>query len=135
MAIATKLKVIRHYNYPKAMETESKGNKKHSDLFYFCFFELSNGRNLSIHTYKTHNDKTDIYEWNTFMTQNEKGEDVDLGEYSDSYADDYEFGEDFSDWFDRSLTIPAHTVTEYPTNEEYKCVIEYYKKKIKPLNG
>ena len=130
-----KLKVIRHHNYPKAMETESKGNQKPSDLFYFCFFELSNGRNLSIHTYKTYNDKTDVYEWNTFMTQNEKGKDIDLGEYSDSYADEYKFGEDFSDWFDRTHTTPSRDVTEYPTDEEYKCVIDYYEKKIKPLNG
>ena len=52
-----KLKVVRHYNYPKAMETESKGNQKPSDFFYFCFFELSNGRNISIHTYKKYNDE------------------------------------------------------------------------------
>ena len=68
------------------------------------------------------------------MTVNKKGEDVDLGEYSDSYADEYEFGEDFSDWFDRTVKIPATNVTEYPTDEEYKCVIDYYKKNIKPLN-
>ena len=127
-----KLKVIKHHNYPKALETEPEGNKKPSELFYFCFFELSNGRKICIHTYKTYNEKLDVYNWNTFMTVNKDGEDVDLGEYSDSYANDYEFGEDFSDWFDRSLKIPAHTVTEYPTNEEYKCVIDYYESKIKP---
>ena len=126
------LKVIRHHNYPKALETEPEGNKKPSELFYFCFFELTNGRKICIHTYKSYNEKLDVYNWNTFMTVNKDGEDVDLGEYSDSYANDYEFGEDFSDWFDRSLKIPAHTVTEYPTNEEYKCVIDYYESKIKP---
>jgi len=127
-----KLKVIKHHNYPKALETEPEGNKKPSELFYFCFFELSNGRKICIHTYKTYNEKLDVYNWNRFMTVNKDGEDVDLGEYSDSYANDYEFGEDFFDWYDRSLKIPAHTVTEYPTNEEYKCVIDYYESKIKP---
>ena len=127
-----KLKVIRHHNYPKALETEPEGNKKPSELFYFCFFELSNGRKICIHTYKSYNKKLDVYNWNTFMTVNKDGEDVDLGEYSDSYANDYEFGEDFFDWYDRSLKIPAQTVNEYPTNEEYKCVIDYYEKKIKP---
>ena len=29
------------------------------------------------------------------VTTNEKGESVNLGEYSISYADDYKFGEDF----------------------------------------
>ena len=133
--VATKLKVIRHHNYPKAMEAEPEGNKKPSELFYFCFFELSNGKKICIQTYKTYNKKKGIYEWNTFMTVNKKGEDVDLGEYSDSYADEYEFGEDFFDWFDRTVKIPATNVTEYPTDKEYKCVIEYYKKKIKPLNA
>ena len=44
--VATKLKVIRHHNYPKAMEVEPEGNKKPSELFYFCLFELSNERKL-----------------------------------------------------------------------------------------
>ena len=128
------LKVIRHFNYPKALVGDPIVNKKPSELFYFCFFELSNGRKICIHTYKSYNKKKEIYEWNTFMTVNKKGEDVDLGEYSDSYADDYEFGEDFYDWFERSLKIPAHTVSEYPTKQEYKCVIDHYEKKIKPKN-
>ena len=128
------IKVIRHNNYPKAMVSESEGNKKPSELFYFCFFELSNDRTIGIHTYKTYNKKTGVYEWNTFMTVNKKGEDVDLGEYSDYYADEYKFGEDFSDWFERTHTTPALDVTEYPTDEEYKCVIDYYEKNIKPQN-
>ena len=127
MAVSVK----RYHNYPKALEAETEGNKKPSELFYFCFFELSNGRKICIHTYKSYNEKTDVYEWNTFMTQNKKGEDVDLGEYSDSYADDYNFGEDFIDYSERTHT-PAHMVTEYPTAEEYKCVIDYYESKIKP---
>tara|TARA_B110000971_G_C19772676_1_gene391571 strand:- start:230 stop:625 length:396 start_codon:yes stop_codon:yes gene_type:complete len=129
-----KHKVVRHHNYPKALESEPEGNKKPSQLFYFCFFELDNGRKICIQTYKTYNEKTDIYEWNTFMTVNKDGEDLDLGEYSDSYADEYNFGEDFSDWFDRTVTTPATVVTEYPTDEEYKCVIDYYDKEIKLLN-
>ena len=125
--------VKKYHNYPRALVTETEENQKPSELFYFCFFELSNGRKICIHTYKSYNEKTDIYEWNTFVTQNEKGEEVDLGEYSDSYADDYKFGEDFIDYSERTHT-PAHTVTEYPTNEEYKCVIDYYEKHIKPKN-
>ena len=128
------LSVKKYHNYPKALVTETEENEKPSELFYFCFFELSNGRKICIHTYKSYNKKTDIYEWNTFMTVNKKGEDLDLGEYSDSYADDYKFGEDFYNYFERTHT-PAHTVTEYPTNEEYKCVIDYYEKYIKPKNN
>ena len=130
-----KLKVIRHYNYPKVLEGDPVLNKKPSELFYFCFFELSNGRKICIHTYKSYDEKLHVYNWNTFMTVNKDGEDVDLGEYSDSYVNDYEFGEDFSDWFDRSLKIPAYTVTVHPSDEEYKCVTAYYEKHIKPKNN
>ena len=128
------LSVKKYHNYPKALVAETEQNEKPSDLFYFCFFELSNGRKLCIHTYKSYNEKTDIYKWNTFMTANKKGEDLNLGEYSDSYADDYKFGEDFYDYFERTHT-PAHNITEYPTDEEYKCVIDYYEKYIKPKNN
>ena len=110
------------------METEPEGNKKPSDVFYFCLFELSNGRKLSIQSYKSYNDKKSIYKWNTFISQNEKGEDIDLGEYCVCYADEYNFGEDFSDWFDRTFTVDKR---REPSDEEYYCVIDYYQKNIK----
>ena len=127
-----KLKVVKHHNYGKAMEAMPDKNNIISDLFYFCLFELNNGKKLSIHYYKSFNDKKGSYLWNTFMTVNEKGEDIDLGEYSISYAEDYKFGEDFFDWFER---IPsAADVSEYPSDEENECVIGYYKKYIKHSN-
>ena len=131
MVVSTKLKVVRHHNYPKAMEAEPEGNKKPSQLFYFCLFELSNGRKLSIQTYKTYDDKKSIYKWDIFLGTNKKGEDIDLGEYTVSYADEYNFGEDFSDWFERTFTI---NTTEEATDEEYYCVIDYYENKIKPTH-
>ena len=128
------LLVNKFHNYSKALESETERDEKPSELFYFCFFELSNGRKICFQTYKTYDKKIDVYEWNTFMTVNKDGEDLDLGEYSYSYANDYVFGEDFSDWFERSLKIPAHSVTEHPTDQESKCVIEYYEKNIKQSN-
>ena len=125
-----KTKVIRYHNYPKVMEAEFRVNNNPSDLFYFCFFELNNGKKICLHTYETYNKIKDIYEWNTFMTQNKKGEDIDLGEYSVSYANDYVFGEDFFEWFDRSH-IPASHVSGYPTKNEYACVIDYFENNIK----
>ncbi len=127
-----KLKVIKHYNYGKAMEAMLDDNNIVSDLFYFCLFELNNSRKLSIHTYKSYNDKNGSYLWNTFVTTNEKGESINLGEYSISYADDYKFGEDFFDWFKR--LPPAADVTEYPSDEENDLIVDYYVKNIKPSN-
>lgn len=127
-----KLKVVKHHNYGKAMEAMPDENNIVSDLFYFCLFELNNGKKLSIHTYKSYNDQKKSYLWNTFVTTNEKGESVNLGEYSISYADDYKFGEEFFDWFER--IHPAADVSEYPTDEENECVVGYYKKYIKQSN-
>ena len=128
-----KLKVVKHHNYGKVMEAVPDENNIVSDLFYFCLFELNNGRKLSIHTYKSYNDKKGSYLWNTFMTVNEKGEDIDLGEYSISYADDYKFVEEFFDWFER--IPPAADVSKYPSDEENNLIVDYYKKNIKPLNA
>ena len=125
--------MVKHHNYGKAMEAVPDENNIVSDLFYFCLFELNNGRKLSIHTYKSYNDKKGGYLWNTFMTVNEKGEDIDLGEYSISYADDYKFGEEFFDWFER--IPPATYVSKYPSDEENNLIVDYYKKNIKPLNA
>ena len=94
-----KLKVVKHYNYGKAMEAMPDDNNIVSDLFYFCLFELNNGRKLSIHTYKSYNDKNGSYLWNTFVTTNEKGESINLGEYSISYAGNFPF------IFDSFLTV------------------------------
>ena len=50
-------------------------------------------------------------------------------EYNIHYADFYRFGEYYFD-----IKFPAgHTVTEFPTDEERKCVVEYYENIIKPL--
>ena len=128
-----KLKVVKHHNYGKAMEATPDENNIVSDLFYFCFFELNNGKKLSIHTYKSYDNQKKSYLWNTFVTTNEKGESVNLGEYSISYADDYKFGEDFFDWFER--IHPAADVSEYPTDEENNLIVYYYENNIKPLNA
>jgi hypothetical protein len=128
MAVSVK----KYHNYPKAMVTESEGNNNPSELFYFCLFELSNNRKLSIQTYKTYDDKKSIHKWENFLGMNKKGEYIDLGEYTVCYADEYNFGEDFSDWFDRTFTIGKR---EEPSDEEYKCVINYYEKHIKPKNN
>lgn len=126
------MKVIRHHNYGKAMESMPDKNNKIIDLFHFCLFELDNGRKIYMHTFKTYNDKKDTYEWSTFFAIDENGKEVNLGEYSVHYADDYKFGEEFSDWFERMQ--PWTKDIKYPTDEEEKCVIDYYKKNIKFLN-
>ena len=124
------MKVIRHHNYPNAMESEMTINNKSVDLFSFCVFELNNGRTISLHTMEMYNDKKDAYECNTFFTIDENDEEVDLGEYSLCYVEGYEFGEKFSDWFENKIPFSTKD-SKYPTEEEEKCVIDYYEKNIK----
>ena len=125
------MKVIRHHNYGKADESMPDENDITNDLFYFCLVELDNGKKLSIHTFKEYNYENGIYEWGLFSEGglvHGGGTDED-DEYNIHYTDDYKFGEPY---FDIKFSL-WHTVTESPTDEERKCVIDFYKKNIKPL--
>ena len=57
------MKVIRHHNYPNAMESEMTINNKSVDLFSFCVFELNNGRTISLHTMEMYNIHTISTVW------------------------------------------------------------------------
>jgi len=126
------MRVVRYHNYGKYNESMPDENNITWNLFYHCFFELDNGRKLSLHTFKEYNYENGIYEWGLYSEGGlvfGGGTDED-DEYNIHYKDDYKFGQYY---FDIKFP-PAHTVTEFPTDEERKCVIDYYKKHIKPLN-
>ena len=128
------MKVISQHNYGKYNESMPDEDNIISNFFYSCFFELDNGKKLSIHTFKEYNYENGVYEWGLYSEGglvHGGGSDED-DEYNIHYTDDYKFGEYYFDWFERLR--PAHTVTEFPTEEERKCVIDFYKKHIKPLN-
>ena len=126
------MKVVRCHNYGKYNESMPDENNIISNFFYSCFFELDNGKKLCIHTFKQYNYENCVYEWGLYSEGglvHGGGTDED-DEYNIHYADFYKFGQYYF-----SIIFPlAHTVTEFPTDEERKCVIDYYNKHIKPLN-
>ena len=66
------------------------------------------------------------------MTVNKDGEDLELGEYSYTYANDYVFGEDFSDWFERSLKnshIPLLNIQRIKNPNALSNIMKKYKAK------
>jgi len=126
------MKVIRHHNYGKYNESMPDENNIIHDFFYSCFFELDNGKKLCIHTFKQYNYENGVYEWGLYSEGglvHGGGTDED-DEYNIHYADFYKFGEYYF-----NIKIPLWgTVTEFPTDEERKCVKDYYNKNIKSLN-
>ena len=125
------MKVIRHHNYGKYNESIPGEDNITNDFFYSCFFELDNGKKLSIHTFKQYNYETGVYDWGLYSEGglvHGGGTDKD-DEYNIHYADYYTFNENY---FDIKFP-PWHIVTEFPSDEERKCVIEYYEKNIKLL--
>ena len=126
------MRVVRYHNYGKYNESMPDEDNIISNFFYSCFFELDNGKKLSIHTFKQYNYENGVYEWGLYSEGglvHGGGTDED-DEYNIHYADDYKFGESY---FDIKFSLWG-TVTEFPTDEERKCVIDHYKKHIKPLN-
>lgn len=125
------MRVVRCRNYSKYNESMPDENNIISNFFYSCFFELDNGKKLSIHTFKQYNYENGIYEWGLYSEGglvHGGGTEKD-DEYNIHYADDYKFGEPY---FDIKLPLWG-SVSEFPTDEERKCVIEYYEKNIKNI--
>ena len=125
------MSVVRCRNSSKYNESLPDENNIISNFFYSCFFELDNGKKLSIHTFKQYNYENGIYEWGLYSEGglvHGGGTEKD-DEYNIHYADDYKFGEPY---FDIKLPLWG-SVSEFPTDEERKCVIEYYEKNIKNI--
>ena len=126
------MKIVRHHNYGMALESMPNEMGIVSDKFYFCFFEINNGKTICVHTYESFNDKTKTYEWNEFGSVDKDGNDVVVGPYNITYAEDYTFGEDFLSWHHRSLNT-KHNYDElnWPSEDEQNLVIDFYENKLK----
>lgn len=125
------MKIIRHHDYGMALESMPNEMGLVKDKMYFCFFELDNGKTICLHAYKSFYDKTNTYEWNEFVSVDEDGNDIILGKYNITYAEGYNFGEDFLSWHNRSLkTKYNYDKLKWPSEDEENLVINFYEKKI-----
>ena len=89
-----------------------KDNSNFEDKFYMTFFELSNGKTISLY----HN-------------VNYKREKIIHSDISCYYTQCYIFGEDFLNWWDKSMGDQDKSLG-YPTDKEEELTIKFYKKNI-----
>jgi hypothetical protein len=126
------MKVIRYKNYGCTMTGgENANNWKH--IFYWSFYELSNGNIINLHyTENWEKDKFIDDDYDYFYTKDElkKGEIISY-EFWDAKANDVDaMSKEFFDWFE---SLPPYSDIKNPTRpslEEEKCVKEFYEKHI-----
>ena len=94
------------------MDGGEEDNSKFKNKFYWTFFELSNRKIISLHN------NVD-YEFEKITCSN----------ISCHYTECYIFGEDFFDWWDKTMGDQDKDLG-YPNDEEEKLIIKFYKKNI-----
>ena len=127
-----KLKVIKYKNYGRTMTGgEDADDWKH--MFYWSFYELSNGNIINLHyTENWEKDKfiDDDYDYSYTKDELKNGEIISY-EFGDAKADDVDaMSKEFFDWFE---SLPPYSDIKNPTRpslEEEKCVKEFYEKHI-----
>ena len=125
------LKVIRYKNYGKTMYGGEK-NAVFQDKFYWSFFELNNGEIIDLNfTENLKNGKVSSIDYHFAYTKHElKNGEVIEYKFGNAKPNTKEISDEFFDWFD-SLP-PAKDIKElsYPSENEEKCVKEFFDKNI-----
>ena len=98
------LKIVRYKHYGGVMKTDGEPT-----IIYWCFFELSNGKVI----------ETQYFDYNN-------------GNWNDLYSyctDCYTFGEDFFDWWDKSMEddYERDTISKITKTEEELIELFWYK--------
>ena len=126
------LKVIKYKNYGRTMTGgEDADDWKH--MFYWSFYELSNGHIINLHyTENWEKDKFIDDDYDYFYTKDElKTGEIISYEFGDAKANDVDaMSKEFFDWFE---SLPPYSDLKNPTRpsiEEEKCVKEFYKKHL-----
>lgn len=117
------LKVIRYKNYGAIMSSEDG-----EDKFYFSFYELNNGKIISLQVFQTSD--TTQYFFNYTRTKLSSGE-IRSYKFGNAKAiSEKDMSIEFFEWFDN--LPPMKDVIEHRTPEidEEKCVNKFYLKHI-----
>ena len=103
-------------------------------MFYWSFYELSNGNIINLHyTENWEKDKFIDDDYDYYYTKDElKNGEIMSYEFGDAKANDVDaMSKEFFDWFE---SLPPYndvkTPILHPSLEEEKCVKEFYKKHI-----
>ena len=127
-----RLKVIKYKNYGRTMTGgEDADDWKH--LFYWSFYELSNGNIINLHyTENWEKDKfiDDDYDYSYTKDELKNGEIISY-EFGDAKANDVDaMSNEFFDWFE---SLPPYSDIKNrtrPSSEEEKCVKAFFEKNI-----
>ena len=126
------LRIIKYKNYGRTMTGgEDADDWKH--MFYWSFYELSNGHIVNLH-YTENWEKNKFidadYDYSYTKDELKNGEIISY-EFGDAKADDVDaMSKEFFDWFE---SLPPYSDLKNPTRpsiEEEKCVKEFYKKHL-----
>ena len=111
------MEIIQYKNYGCRMSSFSEDESVRTSKSYWCFFMLNNKRVINIHH---------IGNWS------EDGLPLGWDIYS-NYDMCYEFGEDFTVYWDRHWNYTkAHHMLGHTSEEEHNLVCEYYMMYIEP---
>jgi hypothetical protein len=113
------LKIIRYRNYGKRMWSDpefvstltGKRNKCTND-FYWSFFELNNGKVISLN-----------------FVENLRNSKLTSTDVFCNYTEHYKFEEDFTPWWNRDIAGVDDNLG-YPTKEEEDLVEKFFRKHI-----
>lgn len=105
------LNIIKYKHHGYTINGDEK-TQNIKDLFYWSFFELSNRKVISLLLTETFKDNMLIH-----------------SDLNCHYTNCYIFGEDFFDWWDKTMGEQNKDLG-YPNDEEEKLIIKFYKKNI-----
>ena len=113
------LKIIRYRNYGRTMGSDpnfissiTKKRDKNTNEFFWIFFELNNGKIISMH-----------------FVENLKNNKLNSTDMFCNYTSHYKFEEDFYLWWDRDIKNIDDTLV-YITEDEETLVKNFFKENI-----
>ena len=126
------LKVVRYKNYGCMIESgESKD--PYDNRFFWCFFELSNGKIIDLQLVENLKNKKirDIdYDFSYAKEELKTGK-IHKYKFGNAKPNTRDFSNEFFDWFDNLSPIKdLKDNREWPTKEEEKCIKEFFDKNI-----
>ena len=127
-----KLKVIRYKNYGCTM-TGGEDADDWEDMFYWSFYELNNGKVIVLNNIEYwENDKLIENDFSCSYGSSElKSGEIRKYEFGNAKPNDVNaMSKEFFDYFESNPPVKDLKVLDYPTKDEEKCVVEFYKKHI-----
>lgn len=106
------LKIVKYKHHGCTMIGGEEDDTDFDDKFYMSFFELTNGKTISL-----------------YHVLNCKHDKVIYSDISCYYTRCYIFGEDFFNWWDKTMGEKDKGLG-YPTKKEEELTINFYKKNI-----